>query len=65
MPGSLSPDCEPSLSGIQRKIQSADDYSRSRQNASRDVRIDELIQVMQQKSALVGLHACPAFKPVF
>ena len=50
---------------IERKIQTADENSCNRQHCRRDVRIHQLIQVMEQETSLVRLDASPDLKPVF
>src|SRR5229473_112536 len=60
----LSEPSNPDLAAIEREIQSADDHARNYQNGCRDVRIDELIQVMEEEPALVRLNSGLAFEPV-
>ena len=52
------------MPGIQRKVQSAYEYTCCRQNGWRDIGIDKPVKIVQQKSALVWLDARPGFKPV-
>jgi hypothetical protein len=63
-PAKLAAPGGPHLTAIEHKVQSADDYSSNRQYCCRDVRIDQLIQVMEQETTLVRLDASPGFKPV-
>ncbi len=63
MPG-LAVSSDPDLPAIEGKIQSADDHACNRQDCWRDVRIDERIQVVEQKPTLVWLNASLAFEPV-
>jgi hypothetical protein len=60
----LANGAERSLPAIERKIQSADDCASNRQNSCGDVRIDELIQVMEQEPTMVWLDSGVAFEPV-
>ncbi len=60
----LSEPSDPDLPTIEGKVQSADDYACNRQNSCRDVRIDQLIQVMEQEPTLVWLDSGFAFEPV-
>ena len=55
---------DPDLPAIERKIQSADDHPRNRQNGWGDVRIDQLIQIMEQEPTLVWLDSSFGFEPV-
>ena len=54
----LSEPSDPDLPAIERKIQSAYDHPCNRQNGCRDVRIDQLVQVMEQEPTLVP--GCPS-----
>ncbi len=49
---------------VERKIQNADKYSCNGQKSSRDIGIDEFVQVMEKEPALIGLDAGVGFKPV-
>jgi hypothetical protein len=60
----LAPNCEPRLSPVKGQVDAADDHSRHRQSRIGNVRVDQLVQVMQQEPALVGLDASLAFQPV-
>jgi hypothetical protein len=51
-------------SSVKCQIENADKYARNRQNSCADIRINKLIQVMEQKAFLVWLHAAIGFKPV-
>ena len=50
---------DPHLPSVQRKIENADEDASNRQNGGGDVGIDKLIQIMEQKPALVGLRRQP------
>ena len=63
MPG-LAVSSDPNSPAIEGKIQSADDYPCNRKDGCRDVRIDQLIQVMEQEPILVRLGSGLGFKPV-
>jgi hypothetical protein len=56
--------CCPHLPGMEGKIQGADYHPRNRQNARRDIGIDQLVQGMEQEPALVRLDASLGFEPV-
>ena len=62
---SPTPSSSPHESSVERQIHNADNDGRKRKNARRNVRIDELIQIMQQESALVRLDSGPLFQPIF
>jgi len=55
---------DPHLSSIERKIQNADKYAGNRQDSCGDVGIDQLVQVMEQESAMVWLDSGLGFEPV-
>jgi len=63
MPG-LAVSSDPNLSAIEVKIQGADDYPCDREDGCRDVRINQLIQGMEQEPVLVRLGSGLGFKPV-
>ena len=54
----------PNLPAIEGKIQNADDHPCNREDGCRDIRIDQLIQVVEQKPTLVRLNASLAFEKV-
>ena len=54
----------PHLPSVECKIEKADENACNRQNRCGDIGIDKLIQVMEQKPALVRLDASLGFKPV-
>jgi len=54
----------PELPSIKGKIQTADKLTRDGQNRRRDIGIDQLIEVMEQEPALVGLDAGSGFEQV-
>jgi hypothetical protein len=60
----LAPDRKPCLSPVKSQVHAADDHSRQGQRGSRNVGVDQLVEVMQQEPALVGLDAGLAFEPV-
>jgi hypothetical protein len=60
----LAVSSDPNLPAIEGKIQSADDYPCHREDGCRDVRINQLIQVMEQEPILVRLGSGLGFKPV-
>jgi hypothetical protein len=62
MPG-LAVSSDPNLPAIEGKIQSADHYPCNREDGCRDVRINQLIQVMEQEPILVRLGSGLGFKP--
>lgn len=55
---------DPYLPPVECKIEKADKYTNDRQNHCRYVRIDELVQVVEQKAALVRRDARRGFEPV-
>jgi hypothetical protein len=55
---------DPHLPCIEQEIQNADDYACNRQNGCRDVGIDQLAQVMEQKTSLIRLNASLGIEPV-
>jgi hypothetical protein len=55
---------DPDLPAIERKIQKADDHPCNRQNGCGDIRIDQLIEVMEQEPNLAWLDSGIGFKPV-
>jgi hypothetical protein len=59
MPG-LAVSSDPNSPAIEGKIQSADDYPCNRKDGCRDVRIDKLIQVMEQEPNLIRLGSALA-----
>ena len=55
---------DPRLPSVERKIEKADEYACKRQNRCGNVGIDKLIHIVEQKPALVWLHASLGFEPV-
>jgi len=62
---SLTTPSDSHLPSVECKIENAHQYASSRQNGCGDVGIDQLIHVMEQKPALVGLDASLGFKLIF
>lgn len=60
----LAVSCDPHPPSVECKIQNADDYARNRQNGCGEVGIDQLVQVVEQKPALVWLDTGFAFEPI-
>lgn len=56
--------CDPHLPPVKCKIENADKHAGNRQNGYRDVGIDKLVEVMEQKASLVRLDPCLGFEPV-
>ena len=52
------------MSSIERQIEDADGYSCNRENAWQNVRIDQLIQIVEQESAMIGVDSGLLFEPV-
>ena len=52
------------LAPVKRKVQSADQYASNREDIAGDVRVNELIEVMKQEPALIGLDPGFCFEPV-
>lgn len=63
MPG-LVVSSDPNLPAIEGEIQSADDYPYNREDDCGDVRINQLVQEMEQEPILVRLASGLGFKPV-
>ena len=63
MPG-LAVSSDPNFPAIEGKIQSADDHPCNREDGCRDIRIDQLVQVMEKEPTLVRLDSGLGFKPV-
>src|SRR5262249_31306089 len=55
---------DPHLPSVECKIENANEYARKGQNRCRDAGIDQLVQIMEQKPALVRLDASLGFGPV-
>jgi len=55
---------DPHLPRVERKIEGADEDAGDRQNGCRNVGIDKLVQVMEQKAFLVRLDIGLGFEPV-
>lgn len=55
---------DPDLPSVDCKIKEADEYAGSRQNSCGDVGINQFVQVMEEKAALVRVDAGPCFEPV-
>src|SRR5215472_2322122 len=55
----------PESSHVNGEIEYANSYARHREQRVRNIRIDQRIHIMQQKSTLVRLDSTPAFEPVF
>ena len=64
MPQDLLEPSDPDSPTIERKIQNADDDSCNRQNGCRNIRIDQLVQVMEQEPILIWLDSGLAFEPI-
>ena len=60
----LAAPADPHPTSIHRKVQNADEHACNRQSGRGDIGIDQLVQVMEQESALVRLHAGLGFEPV-
>ena len=54
----------PELPRIEKKIQNADEHAYSRQDSYGKIGINQLVQIMKKKSAVVGLDSSFAFGPV-
>src|SRR5712692_5444003 len=55
---------DPHLPAIERKVQSADEHPCNRQGCCRNVRVDQLIQIMEQEPTPVRLNSSLGFQPV-
>ena len=64
MLASLCSESRAMLVSLKSQVHPADDYSCHGQSRSRNVRVDQLVQIMQQEAPLVGQHATLAFEPV-
>src|SRR5437660_2873861 len=60
----LTESSAPELPTMGRKVQSADDHSRHREHGCRHIRIDQAVEVMEQKPALVWFDSRLRFKPI-
>src|SRR5438445_10021238 len=60
----LSESSATELPTIERKVQSADDHPRHRKHGCRHIRIDQAVEVMEQKPALVWFDSRLRFKPI-
>lgn len=55
---------DPHLPAIERKVQSADEHPCNRQDCCGHVRIDQLVQIMEQEPTLIWVNSSLGFKPV-
>jgi hypothetical protein len=60
----LAAPADPHPTSIHRKVENADEHACNRKSARGDIGIDHLVQVMEQESALIRLHARLGFEPV-
>src|SRR5580692_226101 len=52
------------LPSIEYEVEGANDHARHCQGGCRDVRIDQLVEIVEQETSLVGLDARLLFPPV-
>ena len=63
-PPELATASDPHLAPVQCEVENAGEYAGNRESGCGDIGVDQLVQVMEQKAALVRLHASLGFEPV-
>jgi hypothetical protein len=59
------PTCSPHQPTIERQVQDAYDDPGTSKDTRPDIRIDKLVQIMQQEPALIRGNPCFLFQPIF
>jgi len=49
---------------MEHKVEGANDHSSDYEHCGRNIRIDQLVHIVEQEPSLVGLDAGPLFQPI-